>query len=924
MDNRALHQISQRLSLRKPQAESLKRLADVIDLIDPSKDTDVSGALEAVKAAYPDVEDFERDFPSFCFALATGVGKTRLMGAFVSYLFITGRSRNFFVLAPNLTIYEKLLADFQPSSPKYVFKGVEAFAHQPPLIVNAENYEEGRGVRGADLLGREAAIINIFNISKISADTSVPRKGGLPRIKRLQEYIGESYFSYLAGLPDLVLMMDEAHRYRASAGAKAISELKPILGLEVTATPKAVGGSAAPFKNVIYRYDLPEAMEDGYVKEPAVGTRANFDPKSVSEDMLERIKLEDGVHYHEHVKVALQTYAKQHDAPLVHPFMLVVTQDTNHARQVHEFVESDQFFDGRYKGRVIEIHSKLTGEESDENARRLLNIERDGTTDIVIHVNKLKEGWDVSNLFTIVPLRASASDILTEQTLGRGLRLPYGKRTGVEAVDTLTVIAHDRFNALIEMAKSADGLVHKFKEVRIGDGGDVPSSKPVMVEAPSIIQTMIRQAAEPAPTPTSQGGFAEPPAPRFTFDKPEEIALAETALNVVLPSFQTRLASVGDLKTEKVIKDIAADALAAHHASEGLFKTVTLERAEAVVRELCAVFVERTIAIPQLVVTPVDQVSFGFKPFQLEGLDSWSYQPISRELLVQVLRTEKQRLISGEDGGDRPDRMEEYLVARLIDFDEVDYDTHAEMLYDLSGQVVDRLRAYLPNDEDVRNVLQSRGKEMAQAIFAQMTKHRWTTETKYRVTLHAPFATLKPQAFDGSGANPFLDFRKPPERLSDIKRFIFTGFAKGCYPQAKFDSDTERQMAVLLERDVTVELWMKPGPNQFKIYDTEGNAYQPDFVAETNTEKLVLETKRASDVSDREVQMKADAASLWCFIATTYHAEKIGEKPWRYALIPDVAVQPNSTLSGLLANYTRPASLELRGRFELQAEVGTG
>ena len=914
IDNRALHQIGQRLSLRKPQAESLKRLAEVIDLVDPSKDTDVAGALEAVKAAYPEVKDFERDFPSLCFALATGVGKTRLMGAFVSYLFMTGKSRNFFVLAPNLTIYEKLLADFQPSSPKYVFKGVEAFAHQPPLIVNAENYEEGRGVRGADLLGREAAIINIFNISKINSEV---RGGKSPRIKRLQEYIGESYFSYLAGLPDLVLMMDEAHRYRASAGAKAISELKPILGLEVTATPKAVGGSAAAFKNVVYRYDLPEAMEDGYVKEPAVGTRANFDPKSVSEDMLERIKLEDGVHYHEHVKVALQTYAKQNDAPLVHPFMLVVTQDINHARQVHEFVESEQFFDGRYKGRVIEIHSKLTGEESDENARRLLNIERDGTTDIVIHVNKLKEGWDVSNLFTIVPLRAAASDILTEQTLGRGLRLPYGKRTGVDAVDTLTVIAHDRFNALIEMAKSADGLVHKFKAVKIGDDGDVPFAKPVMVEAPSIIQVMINRAKAPA-DPAPHGGMEAPPPPTFTFDQPEEVALAETTLNVVLPAFQTRLTSVGDLKSEKVIKTIAADAWAAHRASEGLLATLTPERVEAVVKEVCAAFVEKTIAIPQLVITPVDQVSFGFRPFKLEGLDSWNYQPISKELLVQVLRTEKQRLISGEDGGDRPERLEDYLVARLIDFDEIDYDTHAEMLYDLAGQVVTRLRAYLPNDEDVRNVMQSRGKDMAQAIFAQMGRHRWTTDTKYRVTLHAPFTPLKPQAFDGSGTNPYLDFRKPPERLTDIKRFIFTGFAKACYPQAKFDSDTERQMAVLLERDAAVDLWMKPGPNQFKIYDSEGHAYQPDFVVETKTEKLIIETKRASDIGDAEVQRKAAAAKLWCHIATDHHAKPLGEKPWRYALIPDTAVQPNATLAGLIAAHAQDADIDLRSRFELE------
>src|SRR4029079_13330228 len=116
----------------------------------------------------------------------------------------------------------------------------------------------------------------------------------------------------------------------------------------------------------------------------------------------------------------------------------------------------------------------------DENARRLLNIERDGTTDIVIHVNKLKEGWDVTNLYTIVPLRASASDILTEQTLGRGLRLPYGQRTGVEAVDTLTVIAHERFNEIIERARTSDVLIKK--QITIGDGGDVPKSTPVMVE----------------------------------------------------------------------------------------------------------------------------------------------------------------------------------------------------------------------------------------------------------------------------------------------------------------------------------------------------------------------------------------------------------------------------------------------------------
>ena len=929
---RAETQINQRLSLRKPQSESLHRLADVVDLIAPSKDTDVESAREAIRATYGDLDDayfddFERDFPSVCFALATGVGKTRLMGAFVSYLFMIGKSRNFFVLAPNLTIYEKLLADFQPSSPKYVFKGVEAFAHNPPLLVNAENYEEGRGVRGSDFFGREGAIINIFNISKINSDTtSSARKGQLPRIKRLQEYIGESYFSYLAALDDLVLLMDEAHRYRGSAGAKAIAELKPILGLEVTATPKSAGAKSAAFKNVIYRYDLPAAMADGYVKEPAVGTRANFDPKSVDEDTLERVKLEDGIHYHEHVKVQLATYAKQNEKPLVHPFMLVVTQDTDHARRVRQHVESEGFFEGRYKGRVAEIHSKLTGEESDENAQRLLNIEKSGDTDIVIHVNKLKEGWDVSNLFTIVPLRASASDILTEQTLGRGLRLPYGKRTGVDAVDTLTVIAHDRFNDLIEKAKDADGVIHTLKSVIIGEGGDISDAKPVMVEAPSVIEQMLRQVVRPPEddVATEFAPEAKPrrmsdnPAPAFTFEKEEELALAQTVLADVLPTIKTQVATIRDLNDDKVVKRIVADALAIQRSKSGLFSDLTEERAEAVVREFCAAFVAKTIAIPSLTVTPQDHVSFGFQPFRID-LGSWNYQPLSRELLVQVLRTEKQTVISGEEGGDVPARLEDYLVAKLIDFDEIDYDAHAELLYDLASQVVTHLRSYLSSEDDIRNVLQGRGKAMAEAVFAQMRQHMWRTTTTYRVTLNAAFSELKPQAFDGSGKDAVRDFKNAPERLNEIKRFIFTGFGpRACYAQAKFDSDTERKMAVLLERDPTVELWMKPGPNQFKIFDSEGAAYRPDFVVETKTERLIIETKRKSDMDDVDVRRKADAASLWCWIATEHHAKKHEDKPWRYALVPDDAMQSNATLDGLLSQFVRVPDADLRERYELR------
>ena len=87
--------------------------------------------------------------------------------------------------------------------------------------------------------------------------------------------------------------MDESHRYRASAGIRAINELKPVLGLELMATP-FVETSRGPvaFKNVIFDYPLGRAMADGFVKEPAVVTRENFVATGKSPETIEQIKLE--------------------------------------------------------------------------------------------------------------------------------------------------------------------------------------------------------------------------------------------------------------------------------------------------------------------------------------------------------------------------------------------------------------------------------------------------------------------------------------------------------------------------------------------------------------------------------------------------------------------------------------------------------
>lgn len=183
--------LSSRMSLRAPQRESLEILERLAEILSLKKDVDLKSALEAVQVNYPQLVDFERDFPSFCFALATGVGKTRLMGAFIAYLHLAKGIRNFFILAPNLTVYNKLVTDFTPGTPKYVFDGLDPFLADPPTIITGDNYESMVGTLFKDPNQIE---INIFNVSKITAKdkghlAGDDQKANLPRFRRLSEYM---------------------------------------------------------------------------------------------------------------------------------------------------------------------------------------------------------------------------------------------------------------------------------------------------------------------------------------------------------------------------------------------------------------------------------------------------------------------------------------------------------------------------------------------------------------------------------------------------------------------------------------------------------------------------------------------------------------------------------------------------------------
>ncbi len=882
----AVHAISNRLSLRQPQRESLEILDRICDLLPLTKDTDAAQALEAIRSAFPSVTDFEREFASLCFALATGVGKTRLMGAFIAYLNQAWNIRHFFVLAPNLTIYSKLIADFTPGTPKYVFQGLSDFTLLPPEIITGDNYESGRGIRAADLFGESGIHINIFNISKINAEV---RGGASPRIKRLSEYIGESYFEYLSKLDDLVLLMDESHRYRGKAGMRAINELKPILGLELTATPQTeTGGKPTDFKNVIYSYPLASALKDGFVKEPAVATRENFRVENYDEAGLETIKLQDGIRVHEHTKVQLDIYARETGGSRVKPFMLVVAKDTKHAEDLLKDIEADNFFEGRYKGRVITVHSNQSGEEKDETVQQLLSVEDPANaTEIVIHVNMLKEGWDVTNLYTIVPLRAANSKTLVEQSIGRGLRLPYGKRTGVADVDRLTIVSHDRFQEIVDHANDPNSIIRTGVVI----GRDIPDKPTQAVTISPTILSVLGIAPQSATGDATQVTSA---VQQPLFKTEPERRVAEATLQVIHREFE-RLSRSADLKALDVQQKIIAKVMEEIRPAQGeLAGVVEPVDVPAIVNKTTNAYVENTIDIPRITVVPSGEVTVGYQDFDLD-CTSVHYPPVAKDLLIQRLTDNQRfRIVSG-DGVVQEARLEDYIVRGLIDKDDVSYDDHAVLLYKLAGQLVRHLQSYLSAEDDVRNVLQYNQSELVRLVHTQMNQHYIEKATEYQVSVSKGFQRLSSSSAEVELGTSTRDFRQPVEEKLLIRGMIFGSFKKCLYPAQKFDSDTERRFATILEDDVDVLKWLKPPKDVLKIQYAEEDNYNPDFIVETNGGRYLCEIKRAIDIETSTVLTKQTAAIQWC-----ERASDVSDRPWRYVLLPHDAIQINRTFASLM------------------------
>lgn len=851
------------MSLRTPQKEALAYLDAIASHCDFQKDS--KSQTEETATAYCQgkrrisVSD-KFDFPSFCYAMATGIGKTRLMGACIYYLYKTKGYRHFFILAPGNTIYDKLRKEADPAHPKYIFKGLEAEMGRPK-VYDGENYiSYPTHFEQTKLTSGKTSEIElfIFNIGKIFNS----RTDSQFRFHKFKEELGMSFADVLARFDDLVFCMDEAHRYYAPASMQAINALRPILGLEFTATPKTTD-------NVIYSYDLARGAVEGYLKTPVVMGRSNMAGYDAND--IEEMKILDGLTLHERRKAILRQFCSEHNIPWVKPIVLIACRDTNHAREIRKRIDNDTFREGRYKGRVLEIHSNMRGEETEENIRLLLSIESNlNPAEIVLHVYKLKEGWDVNNLFTIIPLNAAKSDILAMQTIGRGLRLPFGHITGLEDIDTLDIVAHDHYRELVDEIKSSD--VFRYRDL---DKTGVEPADPVDVHA----------AVDENQLSMFDQLFTDSGVRKFTdIDDPRTQQELYTAYLKTFGGSRTRAQEPAEGEQLSLFAEEGNEPAAAPQADKPAVASKgrdVLSREDFV--QKLRTYSAKAISVPKILVQTTSTVTFNrftvkktIADFEVAMAQIERFDAVNQKLLTSV----DAQILEVDDARNT-------LACALLDsISELSSDD-ADFILD----VVEQYLALMDGDEEQKRRIVRRYatlivQDLRQQIYQHMDKdtHDIYTVQKDLILFRKFVRSIKK---DGK-----VRFDKPFADKVNIKKYLFTGYKKAYYPENAFDSDSERLFSIILEEDDEVVRWIKPPLNQLGLFWQAGQQYNPDFLVETKDRKYMVEVKAANEVNHPDVQAKAREGVKWCGCATK--ADPDG-KTWEYRLITDENIAPGNT-----------------------------
>ena len=436
-------------------------------------------------------------FPKYAIKMATGTGKTWVMHALLLWQLLNARhaenlgdsegryTQRFLVVAPGLVVYDRLLDAFKGrlkagggterdplTNDFHKFESLfippayreEVFGFLQNNVVSKED-GIGRKVTGEGLIaltnwhlfmsGEDDEPIDEDSAPAIINDL-LPARPGTSAGNALDTldnaYLRGNELDYLASLPDLMVINDEAHHIHESKVAGEIEEVEWQKGLDqiaknksrfyqidFSATPYSTSGTGKKLKkhyfpHIVVDFDLTTAMKKGLVKTLLLDKRQelteleHLDFKAVRDDRNKVVALSEGQRLMLRAgltKLAiLEKGFGQLDANK-RPKMMVMCEDTSVTPFVTEFLEGE----GLDKEDVLAIDSSKQGEvkpdEWQQIKEKLFNIDRYSRPRVIVSVLMLREGFDVNNICVIVPLRASSASILLEQTIGRGLRLMW-------------------------------------------------------------------------------------------------------------------------------------------------------------------------------------------------------------------------------------------------------------------------------------------------------------------------------------------------------------------------------------------------------------------------------------------------------------------------------------------------------------------
>jgi type III restriction enzyme len=445
-------------------------------------------------------EMFDETWRRFVVKMATGTGKTKVLSLALAWSFYhklyepeSQLARNFLVIAPNIIVLDRIYKDFQ---------GLRIFFADPVI---PDNGVEGRNwrddfqltlhVQDEVRITRPTGNIFLTNIHRVYASDDIPAS---PDDEDTMDYFlgkrpsGATTDSkvdlgmIVRDIDELMVLNDEAHHIHdpRMAWFKSIEDIHNrlkqkgsalSLQVDVTATPKH--NSGAIFVQTVADYPLVEAISQNVVKHPVLPDAAS------RAKLVERQSAKYTEKYNDYIHLGVIEWRKafaEHEKLGKKAILFVMTDDTRNCDDVAAYLESHY---PDLKGAVLVIHTKNNGEISEatsgKNKEELDELRKqanaidgpDSPYKAIISVMVLKEGWDVRNVTTIVGLRAysAQSNILPEQTLGRGLRKMYPG--GVE--EYVSVVGTNAFMDFVESIQ-AEGVVLERKPMGEGTQAKTP------------------------------------------------------------------------------------------------------------------------------------------------------------------------------------------------------------------------------------------------------------------------------------------------------------------------------------------------------------------------------------------------------------------------------------------------------------------